>query len=83
MTKKFSFQKELVNIKAVSSLRSFCKIIDRKLPTADYLRKVQDEHFKQQWHSLLTALEPRFGGDLDVQAILFIIGLQELGHGYR
>lgn len=44
---------------------------------------MQDEHFKQQWNSLLHTLEPRFGGDLDIQAILFIIGLQELGHGYR
>ncbi len=44
---------------------------------------MQDEHFKKQWETLLVALEPRFGGDLDVQAILFIIGLQELGHGYK
>ncbi|MCX6311372.1 MAG: hypothetical protein NT084_07005 [Bacteroidetes bacterium] len=51
--------------------------------TNHYLHPVQDEHFKIQWNSLLATLEPRFGGDLDIQAILFIIGLQELGHGYR
>jgi hypothetical protein len=36
-----------------------------------------------QWKKLMDALEPRFGGDLDMQAILFIIGVQELGKGFR
>jgi hypothetical protein len=44
---------------------------------------MEDDHFKRQWQKLLDALEPRFGGDLDVQAILFMIGVQELGQGYR
>lgn len=44
---------------------------------------VKDEIAEQQWQKLMTALEPQFGGDLDMQAVLFIIGLQELGHGYR
>ena len=48
-----------------------------------YIYTVQDEQQQQKWDVLLTALEPRFGGDLDIQAILFIIGLQELGHGFR
>jgi hypothetical protein len=55
-----------------------------QLPITNYyLHPMHDEHFKKQWDSLLKALEPRFGGDLDVQAILFIIGLQEVGHGFR
>ena len=49
----------------------------------NYLRGVQDEYFKQQWGALLLALEPRFGGDLDMQGILFVVGLQELGHGFK
>lgn len=48
-----------------------------------YLCPVQDERLEQQWNKLQTALEPRFGGELDMQAILFIIGVQELGQGYR
>jgi hypothetical protein len=35
------------------------------------------------WKEMKIALEPMFGGDLDIQAILFIIGVQELGHGYQ
>ncbi|HLG03914.1 MAG TPA: hypothetical protein VI731_09995 [Bacteroidia bacterium] len=42
-----------------------------------------DPDLEQKWNDLQKALEPRFGGDLDMQAILFIIGLQELGHGFR
>lgn len=44
---------------------------------------MQDEYFKQQWGTLLLALEPRFGGGLDMQGILFVVGLQELGHGFK
>ena len=44
---------------------------------------VEESDLQQQWEILLEKLEPRFGGDLDLQAVLFIIGLQELGHGYR
>lgn len=36
-----------------------------------------------KWEKLMKALEPKFGGELDMQAILFIIGVQELGHGFR
>lgn len=44
---------------------------------------MKDEELDQQWQKLLETLAPRFGGDLDIQAVLFIIGLQELGQGYR
>jgi len=44
---------------------------------------LHDEELEQQWHRLQEALEPQFGGDLDIQAILFIIGIQELGQGYK
>lgn len=44
---------------------------------------LHDEELEQNWERLMGALEPHFGGDLDLQAILFIIGLQELGGGFR
>lgn len=33
------------------------------------------------WERVLERLKPQFGDDLDLQAILFIIGVQELGKG--
>jgi len=35
------------------------------------------------WELLQIKLRTRFGGDTDVDAILFLIGLQELGKPYR
>ena len=35
------------------------------------------------WKDLLKELEARFGEDLELDAILFLIGLQELGHGHK
>ncbi len=37
------------------------------------------ENLKQRWASATDKLAPDFGTDLDLQSILFIIGLQELG----
>jgi hypothetical protein len=44
---------------------------------------VNEENIEQDWKKVLVALEPQFGPDLDMQSILFIIGVQELGQGYR
>jgi hypothetical protein len=44
---------------------------------------VSQNDIQTDWNNLLKVLEPKFGGGLDLQAILFIIGVQELGHGYR
>lgn len=38
---------------------------------------------EQKWLSVVALLEKRFGEDLDLQAILFLIGLQELGQSYQ
>ena len=35
------------------------------------------------WDSVVKKLENRFGGGLDLQSILFLIGIQELGKGYQ
>ena len=37
----------------------------------------------KNWKDLVLKLSYRFGEDLDLQAILFLIGLQELGQAYQ
>ena len=39
------------------------------------------EETDKAFEKVLTMLEPRFGTDIDEQAILFLIGVQELGKG--
>jgi hypothetical protein len=36
---------------------------------------------EKQWKELLKTLNKQFDGDLDLQAVLFLIGVQELGKG--
>ena len=36
-----------------------------------------------RFQQLIKKLDDRFGGGLDVQSILFLIGVQELGQGYK
>ena len=35
------------------------------------------------WDSVVKKLENRFGGGLDLQSILFLIGIQELGKAIK
>ncbi len=42
-----------------------------------------DAELEKNWEQVLKKLEPVFGPDLDAQAVLFIIGVQELGKGHR
>ena len=42
-----------------------------------------DVLFEQQWRNLLETLEARFGGGMDLQDILYLVGVQELGQGFR
>ena len=42
-----------------------------------------DVLFEQQWRTLLDTLETRFGGGMDLQDILYLVGVQELGQGFR
>jgi hypothetical protein len=37
------------------------------------------QELENRWKLLVKKLEKQFGGDLDLQAILFLIGVQELG----
>ena len=41
------------------------------------------ENQQQEWKDTLSKLESQFGSELDVQGILFLIGVQELGKGKR
>lgn len=36
-----------------------------------------------KWTALLNRMKNRFGEELDLESLLFLIGVQELGHGYR
>ncbi|MBI3133169.1 MAG: hypothetical protein HYZ14_00695 [Bacteroidetes bacterium] len=44
-----------------------------------------DHAMAMQFHSLLKKLGEKFGGDgeMDLNSVLFIIGVQEVGKGYR
>jgi hypothetical protein len=42
-----------------------------------------DFDIELRFQTLVKRLDEKFGGGLDVQSILFLIGVQELGHGFR
>ncbi|MGZ3866426.1 MAG: hypothetical protein ACXVC6_01990 [Bacteroidia bacterium] len=41
------------------------------------------ENKKSDWDNLLAILTEKFGIEPDLQAVLFLIGVQELGMGYK
>jgi hypothetical protein len=45
----------------------------------------RDEQLKQRWEQLKTTLTERFaeGEDLDIDGVIYLVGVQELGQGYR
>lgn len=49
--------------------------------TLPYLCAVQKK--KSDWDKLLEILTQKFGVEPDLQAVLFLIGVQELGMGYK
>lgn len=44
---------------------------------------MNEQDFEQRWQSVKDRLEKQFEQPLDLQAILFLIGINELGHGPR
>jgi hypothetical protein len=46
-----------------------------------HLRNI--EELKVEWNELVERLNNQFDNDLDLQGIVFLIGVQELGHGAR
>jgi len=45
----------------------------------------RDEQLKERWETLKTRLTNQFaeGEDLDIDGIIYLVGVQELGQGYR
>ncbi|MFM9008236.1 MAG: hypothetical protein ACKOQY_05380 [Bacteroidota bacterium] len=41
------------------------------------------DELKSDWNGLLDLLSERFDADLDLQGVIYLIGVQELGHGPR
>ena len=42
-----------------------------------------DEAFEAEWNTVVSRIETQFGEDIDLQGILFLVGVQELGQGNR
>lgn len=42
-----------------------------------------DMELQKEWRILIEKLENQFGEGLDLDAVLFLVGVQELGQGYR
>jgi hypothetical protein len=42
-----------------------------------------DYEFEKRWADILLKVEEQFGAEIDVEALLFLIGVQELGQGQR
>jgi hypothetical protein len=42
-----------------------------------------DYEFETRWKATIARLEAQFGEEIDLEAILFLIGVQELGAGLR
>ena len=45
----------------------------------EFMKKVSD----QEWNAIVEKLQVKFGEDLQMEGILFLIGIQELGMGYK
>lgn len=42
-----------------------------------------DDAFEEEWKQVVSKIEKQFGEEIDLSGILFLIGIQELGQGYR
>ncbi|MCF8256324.1 MAG: hypothetical protein K9J06_02155 [Flavobacteriales bacterium] len=42
-----------------------------------------DIEFQREWRELIDRLEKRFGEGMELETVLFLIGVQELGQGHR
>lgn len=40
-------------------------------------------NLKERWNTLLDRLNTQFDSDMDLQGVIFLIGVQELGQGYK
>ena len=42
-----------------------------------------DAEIEKEWQMVLSRIRSQFGEDLDLQTVLFLIGVQELGKGHK
>lgn len=42
-----------------------------------------DVQFEMEWQAVVKRIEAQFGEDVDLQAIMYLIGVQELGQGFK
>jgi hypothetical protein len=42
-----------------------------------------DVQFELEWQAVIKRLEAQFGEDIDLQSMVYLIGVQELGQGFR
>lgn len=52
-------------------------------PTISDHLAVDDDALKERWDQLVAQIEQRFGREPDIEAILFLIGIQSVGRGYE
>lgn len=45
--------------------------------------KLIDDEVEKEWLSVLEKIHARFGSDIEMEGIVFLIGVQELGLGYK
>lgn len=50
----------------------FCKMENNSIDT-----------LKEEWHALVNKLNRQFDADLDMEGILFLVGVQEFGQGWQ
>lgn len=56
---------------------------ERTSEQLERLLSIPDDEHERQWKALVRDLESRFGRMPDVDAILFLIGVQSVGRGYE
>ena len=49
----------------------------------EYLKPIMDYVFEKTWNETVSKISASFGEKLDYAAILFLIGIQELGQDYQ
>ena len=49
----------------------------------EHILSFDDEELARQWHLLQESLNAQFGKQPDIEAILFLVGIQSRGRGYE
>ncbi|MFV1980078.1 MAG: hypothetical protein ACC655_02905 [Rhodothermia bacterium] len=70
------------------NLRPFVQVVRVSTRTMTHERvkqlvDVSDDEHQQRWSTLVSDIESRFGRMPDVDAVLFLIGVQSVGRGYE